>query len=249
MWASYAATSSCGSTTRTLAPMSMLAAPPARRRRGAARRGSMRRRFLVRLGALDYRAGPGHDRVHDRPALPERHVRARQGAPADLARRQAEPADDRVPAVLDGRVLDSDDQADRHRQRADPFDGHRDPLLADQRPDRPAGHLHAAPRRRRRLRRRRSRCTDPAQVTVPYIGSVLPPFDTPTVDDHRGVEPYCTLTPAPCPLHDVTLTQALASGKPVAYMVGTPAHCQTGTCAPGAGVPRQVACTGRRRRR
>ncbi|MEP7113585.1 MAG: hypothetical protein ABI862_09995 [Ilumatobacteraceae bacterium] len=75
--------------------------------------------------------------------------------------------------------------------------------------------------------------TDPAQVTVPYIGSLLPPFDTPTVDDHRGVEPYCTLTPNPCPFHEVTLTQALASGKPVAYMIGTPAHCQTGTCAPG----------------
>ena len=74
--------------------------------------------------------------------------------------------------------------------------------------------------------------SDPSQVTVPYIGSLLPPFDTPTVDNHRGVEPYCTLTPKPCPLHDVTLTQALASGTPVAYMVGTPAHCQTGTCAP-----------------
>jgi len=74
--------------------------------------------------------------------------------------------------------------------------------------------------------------SDPSQVTVPYIGATLPPFDTPTVDNHRGVEPYCTLTPAPCPLHDVTLTQAMASGKPVAYIVGTPAHCQTGTCAP-----------------
>lgn len=74
--------------------------------------------------------------------------------------------------------------------------------------------------------------TSPDQVTVPYIGSKLPPFDTPTVDDHRGVEPYCSLTPNPCPLHDVTLTQALTSGKPVGYMIGTPAHCQTGTCAP-----------------
>jgi hypothetical protein len=73
---------------------------------------------------------------------------------------------------------------------------------------------------------------DPAEVTVPYIGSLLPPFDTPTVDNHRGVEPYCTLTPKPCPLHEVTLTQAMASGKPVGYMIGTPAHCQTGTCAP-----------------
>jgi len=74
--------------------------------------------------------------------------------------------------------------------------------------------------------------SNPADVTVPYIGSLLPPFDTPTVDNHRGVEPYCTLTPNPCPLHDVTLTQALASGKRVGYMIGTPAHCQTGTCAP-----------------
>ncbi|MEO5902235.1 MAG: hypothetical protein ABIR68_19185 [Ilumatobacteraceae bacterium] len=70
------------------------------------------------------------------------------------------------------------------------------------------------------------------QVTMPYIGSTLEPFDTPTVADHRGVEPYCSLTPNPCPLHEVTLTDALQSGKPVVYMVGTPAHCQTGACAP-----------------
>ena len=70
-------------------------------------------------------------------------------------------------------------------------------------------------------------------VDSPLTGSKLPPFDTPTVDDHRGVEPYCSLTPEPCPLHDVTLTDALAAGTPVVYMVGTPAHCSTGTCAPG----------------
>ncbi|MCU1503223.1 MAG: hypothetical protein JWM12_2577 [Ilumatobacteraceae bacterium] len=73
---------------------------------------------------------------------------------------------------------------------------------------------------------------DPREVTMPYIGSVLAPFDTPTVADHRGVEPYCSLTPNPCPLHDVTLTDALKTGKPVVYMIGTPAHCQTGACAP-----------------
>lgn len=70
-------------------------------------------------------------------------------------------------------------------------------------------------------------------VASPVTGNQLPPFDTPTVDDHRGVEPYCSLTPHPCPLHEVTLTDALASGRPVVFMVGTPAHCQTGTCAPG----------------
>lgn len=73
---------------------------------------------------------------------------------------------------------------------------------------------------------------NPDQVAMPYIGSKLPAFDTPTASDHRGVEPYCSLTPNPCPLHDVTLTDALKSGGPVVYMVGTPAHCQTGACAP-----------------
>lgn len=74
---------------------------------------------------------------------------------------------------------------------------------------------------------------DPSEVASPVTGAPLPPFDTPTVDDHRGVEPFCSLTPDPCPLHEVTLTNALKSGKPVVYMVGTPEHCQTGTCAPG----------------
>jgi hypothetical protein len=74
---------------------------------------------------------------------------------------------------------------------------------------------------------------DPNDVVTPLTGSPLAPFDTPTEADHRGVEPYCSLTPEPCPLHQVTLTEALAAGKPVAYMIGTPAHCSTGTCTPG----------------
>ncbi|MFM8553599.1 MAG: twin-arginine translocation signal domain-containing protein [Acidimicrobiales bacterium] len=71
-----------------------------------------------------------------------------------------------------------------------------------------------------------------SSVQMPYVGAKLPPFDTPTVKDARGVDPVCTLTPEPCPFHSVTLTDALAAGKPVAYLVGTPAHCKTGTCAP-----------------
>lgn len=74
---------------------------------------------------------------------------------------------------------------------------------------------------------------DPSVIPTPVTGTALPPFDTPTSADHRGVEPYCSLTPDPCPLHEMTLTEALALGKPVVYMVGTPAHCSTGTCAPG----------------
>lgn len=73
---------------------------------------------------------------------------------------------------------------------------------------------------------------EPGSVVVPGPGQPMPPFDTPTVDDSRGVDPICTREPEPCPFHDVTLTDALLSGKPVAYLIGTPAFCQTGTCAP-----------------
>jgi hypothetical protein len=70
------------------------------------------------------------------------------------------------------------------------------------------------------------------EVFIPLVGSQLPGFDTPTFDDHRGVDPVCTRTPEPCEFHNITLSEALALKKPIAYLVGTPAHCQTGTCAP-----------------
>jgi hypothetical protein len=69
------------------------------------------------------------------------------------------------------------------------------------------------------------------QVTIPRPGDVLEGFDTPTVDEPAGVDPICTREP-PCPFHSMTLTDALASGKAVAYFVGTPAFCQTGSCTP-----------------
>ncbi len=74
---------------------------------------------------------------------------------------------------------------------------------------------------------------DPDQVLIPKIGIALPGFDTPTFDNHRGVDPICTRTPDQCPFHEVTLNQALTMGKPIAYLVGTPAYCETGVCAPG----------------
>jgi hypothetical protein len=70
------------------------------------------------------------------------------------------------------------------------------------------------------------------EVLIPLVGSQLPGFDTPTFDNHRGVEPVCTRTPEPCLFHNITLNEALALNKPIAYLVGTPAHCSTGTCSP-----------------
>jgi hypothetical protein len=74
---------------------------------------------------------------------------------------------------------------------------------------------------------------EPGQATVPVPSRPLPAFDTPTIDDARGVDPVCTRTDGACPFHDVTLTDALAMGKQVVYMIGTPAHCQFATCGPG----------------
>ena len=70
------------------------------------------------------------------------------------------------------------------------------------------------------------------QVLLPKVGDTLPRFDTPTFDNARGVDPICTRIPKPCPFHELTLTEALQLKKPVAYLVGTPAHCSTGTCTP-----------------
>lgn len=77
---------------------------------------------------------------------------------------------------------------------------------------------------------------DPEFMTVPQVGQTLPSIETPTVDDARGVELICTRLPEPCPMHDVSLSQALsdaaANNKRVVFLVGTPAHCQTAVCAP-----------------
>jgi hypothetical protein len=74
---------------------------------------------------------------------------------------------------------------------------------------------------------------DPAQVAMPVPGRALPSFDTPTVDDARGVDPICTRLDGACPFHDLTVAEVLTSGKPAVVLVGTPAHCATGSCAPG----------------
>ena len=68
-------------------------------------------------------------------------------------------------------------------------------------------------------------------TTVVAAGQKMIPFDTPTVADPRGVELLCTRNPQ-CPLHDVTLREALAAGTPVAFLVATPQFCQQAICGP-----------------
>lgn len=75
------------------------------------------------------------------------------------------------------------------------------------------------------------------QVTVQAASRSPAPGDraiasrTPTVDDRRGVDPICMRDPV-CPMHAVTLADAIRSGKPTAFIVGTPAFCASKTCGP-----------------
>jgi hypothetical protein len=69
------------------------------------------------------------------------------------------------------------------------------------------------------------------KVSGPAPGTKAIAAPTPTVDKHRGVEPYCTRTP-PCSMHRISLDVALANGKPTVFNIGTPRFCTSRTCGP-----------------
>jgi hypothetical protein len=54
---------------------------------------------------------------------------------------------------------------------------------------------------------------------------------TPTFKNHRGVNPICTQNP-PCSMHDISLDDALANGKPTVLIIATPEFCESRTCGP-----------------
>jgi len=69
------------------------------------------------------------------------------------------------------------------------------------------------------------------ETSVLTVGSTMPAIITPTFDDPAGVDPICTRDPV-CPLHDVTVADALDLNRPVAVLVSSPAFCQTAVCGP-----------------
>ena len=71
----------------------------------------------------------------------------------------------------------------------------------------------------------------PASTRVVGVGQRMVPVDTATFSDPHGVELVCTRQAA-CPLHDVTLRDALAARTPVALLIATPKFCQTAICGP-----------------
>jgi hypothetical protein len=68
-----------------------------------------------------------------------------------------------------------------------------------------------------------------SQQPIPGEHSISVP--TPTVSNHRAVNPICTASPQ-CSMHDVSLDTALAGGKPTVLIISTPRFCTSRTCGP-----------------
>ena len=77
---------------------------------------------------------------------------------------------------------------------------------------------------------------DGAQLSIVQVGDQLPAVDTPTVSNSRGVNPICTRFEDPCPLHDLTVAEALSRSGPTAVLVSTPGFCQSDVCGPALDV-------------
>lgn len=70
-----------------------------------------------------------------------------------------------------------------------------------------------------------------ASTQTPKAGDKAIPVTTPTVADHRGVDPICTREPND-PMHDLSLDAAIANGKPTVVVFSTPALCTSRVCGP-----------------
>jgi len=66
---------------------------------------------------------------------------------------------------------------------------------------------------------------------APVPGQMANRAPSPTKANPLGVNPICTRQP-PCPLHSLSLSDVIGTGKPVAVLFATPALCQTRYCGP-----------------
>ena len=68
-------------------------------------------------------------------------------------------------------------------------------------------------------------------AVAPVIGAAAPRAASPTTTNTLGVNPICTRQPQ-CPLHTVSLSDVIGSGKLVAALFATPARCSSMYCGP-----------------
>ena len=78
------------------------------------------------------------------------------------------------------------------------------------------------------------------QTAMPKTGDHAVIVPTPTVKDHRGVNPICTRNPQ-CSMHTISLDVALKSGKPTVLIISTPKFCTSALCGPETDVVQSVS--------
>lgn len=71
----------------------------------------------------------------------------------------------------------------------------------------------------------------PEESDVPAPGDPAVAAPTPTEEDDLGYFAVCTQDP-PCGMHEMSLDEALATGRPVVLLFATPQFCQTVVCGP-----------------
>lgn len=69
-------------------------------------------------------------------------------------------------------------------------------------------------------------------VDIIVPGTAFPRLLTPTLDDPGSMNPICTLFDGPCPFHERSVAEVLDAGEPLAFLIATPAFCQTSYCGP-----------------
>lgn len=80
------------------------------------------------------------------------------------------------------------------------------------------------------------------QSASPGVGQKAIASQTPTVDDSRGVDPICTRDPM-CTMHEMTIAQAISSGRPSLIAFATPRFCESRTCGPAIDVIEEARAT------
>lgn len=75
------------------------------------------------------------------------------------------------------------------------------------------------------------RVVEPENSAAPVPGQDAQIVATPTQDTPLGYESICTADP-PCGMHEMSLEEAAAAGRPVMLAFATPEFCQTVVCGP-----------------
>jgi hypothetical protein len=78
-------------------------------------------------------------------------------------------------------------------------------------------------------------------TSTPAIGADAPRSVTPTASNAAGLAAISTDRHPDPAFYALSIRDAIAAGKPVVVIFGTPAFCETGTCGPALDLVKQVA--------